>query len=362
MLGLLRIHSLHHYALDLARTEHLLRNQLDFACIARSHPDLDARQRSRVYAAGDCRIVVSEPVGKGGRAWRFLQKHPAGIGAVVLQVADIDAARAFIEERGGTLIEEVQRSTGYATFSITTPLGDTTFRFVQVSADAPPFPNCQLLAHEPANRFGFTGFDHVTCNLPTMAPALLWMEHVLGFERYWKVDFHTAGSGLRSVVMWDPSSGVKFAFNEPARPAFRASQINVFAEEHRGPGVQHAALTTTDIRAAVRGLQDRGVAFMSTPSSYYDMLPERLERIGVGGIDEPIDELRELGVLVDGDRHRAYMLQVFLREASALHNDPEAGPFFFELIERKGDRGFGAGNFQALYESIARQQQAEGRI
>jgi 4-hydroxyphenylpyruvate dioxygenase len=203
-----------------------------------------------------------------------------------------------------------------------------------------------------------------------MQPALLWMEHVLGMERFWTVQFHTAdvdpaatqGSGLKSVVMVEPHSGIKFANNEPMRPYFKASQINLFSEDHRGDGVQHAALTVADIISTVRGLRERGVDFMPTPGTYYDMLPERLERLGIGTLDEDLDELRRLGILVDGEGARKYLLQIFLKEAAGVFEDPEAGPFFFEIIQRRGSNGFGAGNFRALFESIERQQRLQRRI
>jgi 4-hydroxyphenylpyruvate dioxygenase len=254
-----------------------------------------------------------------------------------------------------------------AFFSIATAFGDTTFRFIERRGYRPLFPGFE--AREPSrgdsNRFGFVGFDHVTSNFQTMSPALLWLEHVLGFQRYWEVQFHTTdvspdtshGSGLRSVVMWDPSSGVKFANNEPWRPHFKDSQINVFNEEHRGDGVQHLAIAVKDIIPCVRGLRGRGLEFMPTPSTYYDALPERLKKLGVGTIDEDIDTLRDLEILVDGDREHSYLLQIFLKESAGLYHEPEAGPFFYEIIQRKGDEGFGAGNFRALFESIERLQQ-----
>jgi len=160
--------------------------------------------------------------------------------------------------------------------------------------------------------------------------------------------------------MWDPRSRVKFANNEPLRPFFTASQINLFGEDNRGDGIQHAALAVRDILHCVRSLRERGVQFMETPGTYYDMLPDRL-RVSVGEIDEPIDLLRELQILVDGSKPRKYLLQIFLRDSAGLYNEPEAGPFFFEIIQRKGDMGFGAGNFRALFESIERQQKIEGR-
>ena len=129
----------------------------------------------------------------------------------------------------------------------------------------------------------------------------------------------------------------------------------------RGDGVQHVAITAADILSAVRGLRGSGVSFMPTVGSYYDMLPERIQKSGIGKIDEDIKTLRELEVLIDGDHHHAYMLQIFLKESAGLYSDPSAGPFFYEIIQRKGDRGFGAGNFRALFESIEREQQKAGR-
>jgi 4-hydroxyphenylpyruvate dioxygenase len=162
--------------------------------------------------------------------------------------------------------------------------------------------------------------------------------------------------------MWDKKSGVKFANNEPRRPHFRASQINLFHEDQRGDGVQHVALGVKDIIPAVRALRERGVKFMPTPAAYYDMLPERLKQLHVNRIDEDIEVLRELEILVDGNADHSYLLQIFLRESAGLYGEREAGPFFYEVIQRKGDQGFGGGNFRALFESIERQQRAEGRL
>jgi 4-hydroxyphenylpyruvate dioxygenase len=156
--------------------------------------------------------------------------------------------------------------------------------------------------------------------------------------------------------MWDPATGIKFANNEPARPSFKASQINRFCEDHRGDGVQHVALATRDIVHAVRELRARGVGMMPTPHSYYERLPTRLGDIGVGRIQEDLAALEELEILVDGSGPNAYLLQIFLRDFAGLYAARDAGPFFFEIIQRKGDTGFGAGNFRALFESIERQQ------
>jgi 4-hydroxyphenylpyruvate dioxygenase len=377
-LGIRKVESLVYYVHDLARVRRFFLDKLDFAEIGVASPELEAegRQRSAVFKAGDVTFVIGQPIGEGGRAWRWLRKHPEGVGTMVLQVDDIEKTFRLLDERGGTMITDIMRFTDdggtLAMFSITTPFGDTTFRFVERRGYRALFPG--LVEHATPeggqNRFGFKRIDHITSNFQTMQPALLWMEHVLGMERFWQVEFHTtdvakdaeSGSGLKSVVMIEPSSGLKFANNEPFRPFFKDSQINIFGEEHRGDGVQHAALTVGDIVSTVRGLRERGVEFMPTPGAYYDMLPERLERIGVGSIDEDVAQLRDLEILVDGEAAKKYLLQIFLKESAGLFADPSAGPFFFEIIQRKGSNGFGAGNFRALFESIERQQKLAARI
>jgi 4-hydroxyphenylpyruvate dioxygenase len=374
-LGIKRIESIHYYVHDLERSRRFYAGTMDFAEIGGSSDELtrSGRQQSLTFMAGNCVVTCSAPQGEGGRAWRYLRKHPDGVGTLNFEVEDAARAFALLEKRGGTPISDVRREhdgTGeIAFFSIATPFGDTTFRFVERHGYRPLFPGFEAHGDEAAraasNRFGFDGFDHVTSNFQTMSPALLWLEHVMGFERYWEIQFHTTdvapdtshGSGLRSVVMWDPASGVKFANNEPWRPRFKDSQINIFNEEHRGDGVQHLAIAVKDIIHCVRGLRARGLEFMPTPGTYYDALPERLKKMGVGAIDEDVATLRDLEILVDGDRERSYLLQIFLKESAGLYHDPTAGPFFYEIIQRKGDEGFGAGNFRALFESIERLQQ-----
>ena len=368
--GIKRLEGIHWYVHDLERSRAFYTGKLDFAEIWRSSPELEeqGKQQSVCFGAGNIQVVCSSPVGEGGRAARFLAKHPDGVGTLIFEVEDIARTFALIEERGGTPIDEIQTFTDdggtLRQFSITTPFGDCTFRFRQRDGFTTLFPGAVPHQGGGQNKFGFQEIDHVTSNFQTMKPMLLWLEHLLGFEQMWEVEFHTSdvdpkrktGSGLKSIVMWDPVSQTKFANNEPSRPFFKSSQINIFNEELRGDGVQHVALTVADIVGAVRGLRSSGVTFMPTPGSYYDMLPERIEKSGIKAIDEDLAILRELEILVDGDHDRAYMLQIFLKEASGLYRDPAAGPFFYEIIQRKGDRGFGAGNFRALFESIEREQ------
>lgn len=373
-----RLEALHYHVHDLARSRRFYLDKLDFREVGVSSDELNAhaQQRSAVFEAEQCRVIVSEPIGPNCRASRFLARHPDGVATLIFEVEDLDHTFAFVSSRGATLTTDiVTHATADGTlrhFTITTPFGDTLFRFVERKGITPVFPGFSPHATHVGgtNRFGFTHFDHITSNFLTMAPALLWMQHVMGFERFWDVEFHTTdvsgpadkGSGLKSTVMWDPHSGCKFANNEPARPFFRASQIAIFVDDHRGDGVQHAALAVRDILTAVRTLKGTGVEFMPTPGTYYDMLPERIRKLNIGRIDEDHNVLRELEILVDGEGPGSYLLQIFLKDSAGLYREPAAGPFFYEIIQRKGDQGFGAGNFRALFESIERQQMAEGRL
>ena len=372
-----RLEAIHYYVHDLDRSRRFYVDKLDFRQLARSGDALTerGRQRSLIFQAGDCRVVCSSAVGAGGRADRYLKKHPAGIGSLVFEVEGIEETFQRLESRGATPVADIETTTDgaawFKTFVITTPFGDTTFRFVERGGGFALYPGFETAdpdALAGGNRFGFLRFDHVTSNFETMTPALLWLEHVLGFQRYWEIAFHTDdvakvpsraekhGSGLQSVVMWDPASGVKFANNQPQRPNFKASQINVFHEEHRGDAVQHVALAVGDIVAAVRGLRAAGVEFMPTPPTYFEALPARLEHLGIGALAQPIADLAKEQILVDGDGPGRYLLQIFLKDAAALYGSPDAGPFFYEIIQRHGDEGFGAGNFRALFESIERDQ------
>jgi 4-hydroxyphenylpyruvate dioxygenase len=378
-LGIKRLEAVHYYVRNLARSQRFYTELMGFAEVGRSSRALEqhGHQTSRLFVAGDCRILVSAPLDNTARAARFLRKHPEGVGTLIFEVEDAQHAFDLLDARGGTPIDEIHHTRdaygSMAFFSITTPFGDTTFRFVErkgYRGFMPDFDHYDT-PRGGSNPYGFTHFDHVTSNFQTMSPALLWMEHVLGFERYWTVEFHTrdvaqheghTGSGLRSVVMHDPTSGTKFANNEPLRPFFKASQINIFNEDHRGDGVQHAALAVKDIVSCVRALRAVGVQFMPTPGTYYDMLPQRIQETGIGRIDEDIALLRELEILIDGAGDHSYLLQIFLEDSASFYKDPQSGAFFFEIIQRKGDNGFGAGNFRALFESIERQQHSEGRI
>jgi 4-hydroxyphenylpyruvate dioxygenase len=162
-------------------------------------------------------------------------------------------------------------------------------------------------------------------------------------------DISTEYSSLMSKVMSNGNERIKFPINEPARGK-KKSQIDEYLDFYGGPGVQHLALATDDIVTTVSALRDRGIEFLSAPSSYYDELSGR-----VGKIDEPLDQLRELGILVDRDPD-GYLLQIFSKPVQ------DRPTLFYEIIERKGARSFGKGNFKALFEAIEREQGLRGNL
>lgn len=372
-LGLMGVESFEFYVADLARSRRFHVDLLDFREVARASEERRERigHDSSVFRAGNIEVQVSQPLRANSDAARYLEWHPDGIPEVSFRVKNLEQAWKFLEERGGTFIADPEEhrkgDSSYRSFRIATALGDVLFRFVERNnweGAAPGFN--ELVPADEGNRFGFELVDHITMNTLSLAPLINWFRDVLGMEQFWDVQFHTedvrkgdSGSGLKSIVMHDGPSHVRFANNEPMKPFFDASQITQFVRDHRGPGIQHVAFTTPAIIPTVDGLRGRGVSFLSTPGSYYDALPKRFEEVGLSmsTIKEPMDQLRELGILVDGADER-YMLQIFLQEGAGLYKDPKAGPFFYEIIQRAGDPGFGGGNFRALFESIERDQLA----
>jgi 4-hydroxyphenylpyruvate dioxygenase len=373
-LGIIGYDSFHFVVENLDRSRTFYTDMLDFKEVARAGDELVARsgQQSIVFGAGDVRVCVSTPLAQKSKAARYMKRHPAGVMSLAFRVENLDETAAYLDKRGGTFLSEpfeVKDESGgrYRSFEITTPLGDVAFRFVERSdyrAFAPGFVDSGLgNASKPDNRFGIHNIDHITSNGLTMQPIVSWYREVLGFEPFWEISFHTndvaagraSGSGLRSIVMWDKESGVKFATNEPLRPFFRDSQITKFVEDNGGNGVQHVAFAVTNIISTVEELQRRGVEFLETHAAYYRELPERLAKLGITNVKEELAELERLQILLDGAEDK-YMLQIFMREASALYDESRAGPFFYEIIQRAGDPGFGYGNFRALFEAIERTQ------
>jgi 4-hydroxyphenylpyruvate dioxygenase len=380
-IGILGYDSFHFVVENLERSRRFYTENFDFKEVARAGDELVERsgQQSVVFGAGDVRVCVSTPLRQQSKAARYLQRHPAGVMSLSFQVKSLDETIAFLERRGGTFLadpyEDKDGKGSYRSVEIATPLGDVAFRFVErtdYARFAPGFIDSGVgNAGSPKNIYGIKRIDHVTANGLTMQPIVAWYRDVLGLEPFWDISFHTkdvttrqppvatpkAGSGLRSIVMHDPISHVKFATNEPLRPNFRDSQITKFVDDNGSAGIQHIAMAVDNIVWSIEELKRRGVDFMETPKAYYLALPERLAKLGITNVKEEIAELERLQILVDGAEDK-YMLQIFLREAKTLHDDVRAGPFFYEVIQRCGDEGFGYGNFRALFESIERFQKA----
>jgi 4-hydroxyphenylpyruvate dioxygenase len=369
-LVLKRLAAFEYYVHDLERLAHFYETGLGFVQVGRSSRELErtSQQRSLVFRAGGADVVCSSPLGPDSAAARYLSRHPEGVGGLVFEVLGLRRNLAALERKGATPLSDVETTREGAgrieSVELVTPFGDTTFRLVERHGSVGSLPGMATAAGAADDALGVTDVDHVTANVRTMKPALLWLEHVLGFEPFWGIEFHSAGtnassgSGLRSQVSWHRPSGIKIAANEPLRPFFTRSQIDVFCRDNRGDGIQHVALGVRDIVRAVRALRTRGVELLPAPAGYYERLPEHLARLGIERIDEDPAALAELGILVDGYGPGAYLLQIFLKDAAGAFRDPEAGPFFFELIQRKGDAGFGAGNFRALFDGVEREQLA----
>jgi 4-hydroxyphenylpyruvate dioxygenase len=368
-LGIIGYDSYEFVVADAERSRRFYTEMMDVPAVAKLDERVAAERGEDgfIFTAGKAQCVCVTPRERGSAADRWLQRHPDGVRTVGLRVRDIEHTKRVLGERDACFctdtIDQVD-SDGrpYRSFEIATPIGEVRFRFVERAADGLPPGFGAIDPGAPANTNGFQVIDHITSNFLTLEPHVTWLRDVMGFEEYWRVHFHTSdinpdtgGSGLVSKVMWDAESGIKFANNEPVTPNYESSQIYTFVEANNGPGVQHIAFHVPVIGPAVQNLRRSGIEFLDTPSTYYDMMPERLAKQKVTNFTENIDELKRLGILVDGDNDR-YLLQIFMVDGGLLYDDTAAGPFFYEVIQRKGSRGFGEGNFRALFESIERDQ------
>jgi 4-hydroxyphenylpyruvate dioxygenase len=234
--------------------------------------------------------------------------------------------------------------------------GDTLHTFVErKNYTGAFFPGYRALPEDTVARpVGLLHIDHIVGNVGwnSMNDWVDFYSNVMGFQLYQHFDdndISTEYSALMSKVMANSTGYVKFPINEPAEGR-RKSQIEEYLDFYDGPGVQHLALATHDILATVSSLQQQGVNFLTVPHSYYTELQAR-----VGKIDEPLDELERLGILVDRD-NEGYMLQIFTQPVE------DRPTLFYEIIQRKGSRSFGKGNFKALFEAIEREQDARGNL
>lgn len=354
---------------DLERSERFYTESFGLPLLAKSTEKQihETGEDSRLFGQHGISIACIAPKERGSRADRWLKHHPDGVAVVGLRVKDLAHTHRVLSERGATFSTPIVHTTdeagqAYQYFEITTPLGAVRYRFVQRDLKTLP-PGFQRLAPREQLLVPYQSIDHVTANMLSLEPYISWLKDILGFEEYWNVHFHTSdtqgdeGSGLASTVMWDPESKIKLANNEPAVPNFEGSQVYTFVEDNVGAGVQHIAFHVPEIQGTIDTLQRKGLSFLDVPDTYYDMLPRRLKDQNVNNFTEDIEALKKLGILVDGDDDK-YLLQIFMQEAAAVYEEEKAGPFFFEIIQRKGATLFGEGNFRALFEAIERDQKA----
>jgi len=336
-------------------------NAWGFTPIAYAGLETGVRDRSSyVLEQGNVRFVLTSPLGPEGEMAEHIKLHGDGVKDIALRVDDAERAYREATSRGahGVMEPTIRKDdNGRVKLSAIATYGDTIHTFVERREYKGAFlPGYRAIPDVPhrARPAGLAAIDHVVGNveLGKMNEWVAFYERVMGFTQLIHFDdkaISTEYSALMSKVMQNGSGRIKFPINEPAQGR-RKSQIEEYLDFYRGPGVQHIALNTDDIITTVRKLQDRGVEFLKTPMTYYESVLDR-----VGRIDEDLQQLAELGILIDRD-DEGYLLQIF---SKPIVNRPTV---FFEVIERKGARGFGEGNFKALFEAIEREQALRGNL
>ncbi len=353
-----RIHHVEFWVGNAKQAAFFHRRAFGFSQVGYAGLETGQRDRASYLLQQDrIRFVLTAPLVGEGPIAEHLRVHGDGVRDIAFEVDDADAAFAEAVARGATpAIEphDLVDAQGKVRRAAIQTYGDTIHSLISKGdyhgSFLPGYEERRI--DEPGT--GLIAVDHVVGNveLGRMDSWARFYERVFGFERYMSFDdkdISTEYSALMSVVMSDEQRVVKFPINEPADGRNR-SQIQEYLDYYGTPGVQHVALSTRDILGTIRTLRERGVEFLQVPGSYYDELPAR-----VGGIDEDLDEIRRLGILVDRD-DRGYLLQLFARP---LEDRPT---LFFEIIQRRGARGFGKGNFRALFESIEREQARRGNL
>jgi len=328
--------------------------------VAYAGPETGLRDRaSYVVEQGKIRFVLTTALRSGSPIADHVALHGDGVHAIALEVDDARQAWLETTTRGARSVAEpagMADEFGRVTTASIAAYGDTIHTFVERGHYNGAFlPGFRAEAEDTVARpTGLRHVDHMVGNVGwnAMNEWVDFYANVMGFKLYQHFDdkdISTEYSALMSKVMSNGNGYVKFPINEPAEGR-RKSQIEEYLEFYQGPGVQHIALATGDILSTVSLMQAQGVEFLSVPHSYYTELAGR-----VGRIDEPIEELERLGILVDRD-DEGYMLQIFTRPVE------DRPTLFYEIIQRKGSRSFGKGNFKALFEAIEREQALRGNL
>jgi 4-hydroxyphenylpyruvate dioxygenase len=357
-LGLRSIHHVELWVGNARQAEYFYRNAMGFSRIAYAGLETGSRElTSYALRQGKANLVVSTPVGDDSSMHQHLRKHGDAVRDIAFHVADCDAAFEEAVRRGAKpFLEPHNLSDEHGTVrrAAIHTYGDTIHSLLAYKDYSGPFLPGFQVSEAAGRKAGLLRIDHIVGNveLGKMNEWADFYASVCGFHRYINFDdkdISTEYSALMSIVMSDDSQSVKFPINEPAAGR-RKSQIEEYLDYNGGPGVQHIALQTRDILATVARLRDNGIEFLEVPDSYYDALPAR-----VGHINEDTEAIRRLKVLVDRD-DEGYLLQLFTRPVE------DRPTLFFEIIQRAGSRGFGKGNFKALFEAIEAEQARRGNL
>jgi 4-hydroxyphenylpyruvate dioxygenase len=312
---------------------------------------------SYVMEQGEIRFVLSTALNPDHPIARSVLQHGDNVAIIALEVPDADKAHWQTTSRGAISAippTEVTDEHGVLRYSAIHAYGDVLIKFIDRSQYSGQFAPTFAPRHAPSKPARLTAIDHVVANVEfgAMDRWVQFFAETMGFDLLVHFDddaISTEYSALMSKVMQNHTRKIKLPINEPAQGQ-RKSQIQEYLEYHYGPGIQHIALATDNIIETVTQLKAAGTEFLQTPRAYYDELEAR-----IGDIAEPIDQLAELGILVDRDED-GYLLQIFTQPAQ------DRPTLFFEVIERHGAQGFGEGNFKALFEAIEREQALRGNL
>jgi 4-hydroxyphenylpyruvate dioxygenase len=349
------------YVGNARQAAHYYRSAFGFRVTAYRGPETGTREcASYVLTQNKIRFVLTTPLAPETAIADHVRLHGDGVRDIALWVDDAESAWRETTQRGAKSVREpetLRDAHGEARIASIAIYGDTIHSFVErrnyQGAFLPGFAAVE--AEDIVSRpVGLKYVDHMVGNVG-WGEMNRWVEFysaVMGFRMFKHFDdkdISTEYSALMSKVMSNGNERVKFPINEPAEGK-RKSQIEEYLQFYRGPGVQHIAMATDNIVETVGALQRQGVDFLRVPSTYYDDLLAR-----VGPIDENLAELRKLGILVDRD-DEGYMLQIFTRPVE------DRPTLLYEVIQRKGSRSFGKGNFKALFEAIEREQERRGNL
>ena len=348
------------YVGNARQSAYFYRAAFGMSLVAYAGPETGRRDRaSYVLQQGKIRFVLTTALRPDSEIAAHVQKHGDGVRAIALWVDDARSAWEETTKRGARSVQEptvTEDADGRVVTASIAAYGDTIHTFVERKDYRGVFlPGYQATPPDEAARpVGLLHVDHIVGNVGwgAMNEWVDFYAKVMGFSLYQHFDdkdISTEYSALMSKVMANGNGYVKFPINEPAEGR-RKSQIEEYLDFYGGPGVQHMALATHDILTTVTKMQKQGVSFLAVPHSYYAELQNR-----VGKIDEPLEELERVGILVDRD-DEGYMLQIFTRPVE------DRPTVFFEIIQRKGSRSFGKGNFKALFEAIEREQALRGNL